>query len=44
MIADTALAFEVGRELADAPAMPRWNPNDEFAALREAALTAAGQR
>jgi len=44
MIADTALAFAVGRDLADAPAMPRWNPNDEFAALRAAALTAAGTR
>jgi len=38
MVEDTRLLFEVGDWIADAPAMPTWNPGDEFAAARKKAL------
>ena len=41
MIEDARLAFAVGLEIANADAMPTWNPGDEFEAARKAALAAA---
>jgi Zn-dependent M28 family amino/carboxypeptidase len=43
-IEDARLAFEVGLAIANADAMPTWNPGDEFEAARKKALadTAAG--
>ena len=40
MVEDTRLAYSVGRAIADAEAMPTWNPGDEFEAARKAALAA----
>ena len=40
MVEDTRLAFDVGLEIANADAMPTWNPGDEFEAARKAALAA----
>ena len=31
MIQETDFAMAIGRRVADAPAMPKFNPNDEFA-------------
>ncbi len=38
---DTQLMFQIGLELANAPALPRWNPGDEFEAVRERAVAEA---
>jgi Zn-dependent M28 family amino/carboxypeptidase len=35
---DARLMFHLGVEVADAPAMPTWNPGDEFEAARKQAL------
>jgi hypothetical protein len=43
MIEDTRLALSIGLAIADADAMPAWNPHDEFAAARQAALAEAGR-
>lgn len=40
-VEDVALYFDVGRRIADAPAMPEWNPGAEFRAKRLASLAAA---
>jgi Zn-dependent M28 family amino/carboxypeptidase len=40
MIEDARLAFAVGLDLANAAAMPTWNPGDEFEAARKASLAA----
>jgi Zn-dependent M28 family amino/carboxypeptidase len=37
------IASYIGYQVAQADALPRWNPGDEFAAARTAALKAAGQ-
>ncbi len=42
MVHDTELALACGRAIADADAMPAWNPGDEFAAARARALAEAG--
>jgi len=42
MIEDARLGFEVGLEVANADAMPSWQPGDEFERVRKAALEAAG--
>ena len=39
MIEDTELALAVGRAIANADAMPSWNPGDEFEAARQRALS-----
>ena len=41
MIQDARLGFFAGLLVADADEMPAWNPGDEFAAARAAALAAA---
>ena len=38
MLEDTRLALAIGTAIANADAMPTWNPGDEFEAAREAAL------
>jgi hypothetical protein len=38
MLEDTRLALAIGTAIANADAMPTWNPGDEFEATREAAL------
>ena len=38
MIEDTELAFAAGLAIADADALPTWNPGDEFEAARTKAL------
>ena len=43
MIEDTRLALAIGLAIADADALPTWNPGDEFAAARRAALAEAGR-
>ena len=43
-VEDVQLAFYLGCRLADAPAMPSWNPGDEFEAARKKALAEAGTR
>ena len=40
MIEDTELALAVGLAVANADAMPTWNPGDEFEAARQRALAA----
>ena len=40
MIEDTELALAVGLAIANADAMPTWNPGDEFEAARQRALAA----
>jgi Zn-dependent M28 family amino/carboxypeptidase len=40
-IEDLQLFFYLGARVADAPAMPTWNPGDEFEAARKKALLAA---
>ncbi|GMU66007.1 MAG: hypothetical protein AMXMBFR36_22810 [Acidobacteriota bacterium] len=40
LVQDAELAFACGRAIADADAMPRWNPGDEFEARRLAELDA----
>ena len=40
MIEDTELAFAVGLAIANADALPTWNPGDEFEAARQRALAA----
>ncbi len=42
LVEDTRLAFACGRAIADADAMPTWNPGDEFEARRLAELAAVG--
>jgi len=42
MIEDTRIGLDCGLAIADADAMPTWNPGDEFEAARKAALAAAG--
>jgi Zn-dependent M28 family amino/carboxypeptidase len=37
-VEDAQLLFHLGIEIADAPAMPTWNPGDEFEAARKQAL------
>ena len=41
MVADARFAFYCGAAIADAPAMPAWNPGDEFEAARKKALAEA---
>jgi hypothetical protein len=41
MVDDARLALEVGLEVANADALPRWRPGDEFEAARKRALDAA---
>jgi len=43
MIEDVQLGFWVGVNVADANAMPKWVPGDEFEAARKAALAAVAQ-
>jgi Zn-dependent M28 family amino/carboxypeptidase len=40
MVEDAQLGFWVGLEVADADALPTWNPGDEFEPARRAALNA----
>ena len=40
MVEDAKLAFAVGLDVANADALPAWNPGDEFEAARKAALAA----
>ena len=40
MIRDAQFGFLVGLLVANAEAMPTWNPGDEFEAARKAALEA----
>ena len=40
MVEDTELAFACGLAIANADAMPTWNPGDEFEAARKKALAA----
>jgi Zn-dependent M28 family amino/carboxypeptidase len=42
MIEDTQIGLYCGLAIANADAMPTWNPGDEFEAARKAALAAAG--
>jgi Zn-dependent M28 family amino/carboxypeptidase len=42
LLDDARMAFWVGLSIANADAMPTWNPGDEFEAARKKALTAAG--
>ena len=35
------LLFYLGARVANAPAMPAWNPGDEFEAARKKAIAAA---
>jgi Zn-dependent M28 family amino/carboxypeptidase len=42
LVQDAELALACGRAIADADAMPRWNPGDEFEARRLAELAAVG--
>lgn len=42
MIEDARLGFYAGLAVANADALPAWNPGDEFAAARAAALAAVG--
>jgi len=44
LVQDAELAFACGRAIADADAMPRWNPGDEFEARRLAELEAVGAK
>jgi Zn-dependent M28 family amino/carboxypeptidase len=44
LLQDAELAFACGRAIADADAMPRWNPGDEFEARRLAELEAVGAK
>jgi Zn-dependent M28 family amino/carboxypeptidase len=41
MVEDAQLGFEAGWLIAQADALPQWNPGDEFAAARARALAAA---
>ena len=41
-VEDTQLAFKLGLRVADADAMPRWKPGDEFEAARKKALAEVG--
>jgi Zn-dependent M28 family amino/carboxypeptidase len=43
-IEDARLAFDVGLAIAEADAMPTWNPGDEFEAARRQALAALAAR
>ena len=43
MIEDTELALAVGLAVANADAMPTWNPGDEFEAARRSALAAVAE-
>jgi len=43
MIQDARLGLYCGLAVAQADAMPAWNPGDEFEAARKAALAAAGE-
>lgn len=43
MIEDARLGFWVGVDVANADAMPNWQPGDEFEAARKAALAAVSQ-
>jgi Zn-dependent M28 family amino/carboxypeptidase len=40
MVEDAQLGFYVGLQVADAPALPTWNPGDEFEAARRRAIEA----
>jgi hypothetical protein len=40
MIRDSQFGFLAGLTIANADAMPTWNPGDEFEAARQAALAA----
>jgi Zn-dependent M28 family amino/carboxypeptidase len=42
-VEDTQVAFRLGARVANADAMPRWVPGDEFEATRKKALAAAGK-
>lgn len=42
MIDDTRIGFLVALQVAEADAMPQWNPGDEFEAARQDALAALG--
>lgn len=42
MIEDTRIGLYCGLAIANADALPTWNPGDEFEAARKAALAAAG--
>jgi Zn-dependent M28 family amino/carboxypeptidase len=42
MVEDARLGFYSGLDIADDPALPAWNPGDEFEAARRQALAAAG--
>ncbi|MFN2387887.1 MAG: M28 family peptidase [Thermoanaerobaculia bacterium] len=42
-VEDTQLGFRLGVRVANADAMPRWKPGDEFEAARKKALAAAGK-
>jgi Zn-dependent M28 family amino/carboxypeptidase len=42
MVDDALLGYHCGLAMAQADAMPAWNPGDEFEAARKAALQAAG--
>ena len=44
LVDDARLGFLCGLAIAEADALPTWNPGDEFAAARESALSAAGSR
>ena len=39
MVDDARLGFAIAEAVAEAPAMPTWNPGDEFEAARRAALS-----
>ncbi|MEO1085019.1 MAG: M28 family peptidase [Acidobacteriota bacterium] len=43
MVQDTRLMFFLGLDVAEAQAMPSWQPGDEFEAARKAALAAVAQ-
>jgi hypothetical protein len=38
MVEDARLGFYAGLDIANAPALPAWNPGNEFEAKRKAAL------
>jgi hypothetical protein len=43
MIEDAQLGLLAGWQIAQADAMPTWNPGDEFEAARKSALAAASR-